>query len=256
MLKEERQQNILRQLGREGKVLATELSQTLNVSEDTIRRDLNELDEAGLIRRVHGGALIRSLPVVSFAARQKQATVAKAEIAQAALQFIRDGQVIILDGGTTTLQLARQLPADLHVTIITNSPPVAVALAEHSRVEVYILGGKLYKDGLTAIGLDTIETLGHFRADLGILGICSLHPEIGISVPNLEEASTKRAMIANSNQVIALATADKLNTAAPYLVGTLNQLTYLITEEIVTEEELEPYRKCGIKTISAISSGK
>src|SRR6185503_630711 len=128
MLTAERRQQILEALRRDGKVLATELSAALNVSEDTIRRDLRELAEAGLLQRVHGGALPRSPASASYIARQSQAPSAKAAIARAAVQLLRSGQVIVLDGGTTTLQIAQQLPIDLRATIITNSPPIAVAL--------------------------------------------------------------------------------------------------------------------------------
>src|SRR2546425_11319036 len=118
MLTAERRQHILETLRREGKVLATELSEALHVSEDTIRRDLRELSEAGLLQRVHGGALPRSPASASFAARQSQAPAAKEAIARAAAQLVHTGQVIILDGGTTTLLVAQRLPGDLRATVI------------------------------------------------------------------------------------------------------------------------------------------
>ena len=152
MLTAERRQQILETLRRDGKVLASELSAVLNVSEDTIRRDLRELAEAGLLQRVHGGALPRSPAAASFAIRQSQAPSAKAAIANAAAQLVRNGQVIILDGGTTTLQVAQRLPLDLRATIVTNSPPIAVALAEHPAVEVIVIGGRLLQDSLVTIG--------------------------------------------------------------------------------------------------------
>ncbi len=248
MLKEERHQLILEKLRNDGKVLATELSSLLNVSEDTIRRDLRDLAEANIIQRVHGGALLRA-PGTTYVNRQKQATVAKAEIAEAAVKLVRPEQVIILDGGTTTLEVARRLPLDLRATIITNSPPVAVALAEHVNIDVILLGGKLYKNSLVTVGIETVAALQSFRADLCLLGVCSLHPEIGISVPQREEAQVKRAMIASAAEVVGLATADKLNTAAPYIVGPLTELTYLITEQSVSAEILAPYRACGVTVI-------
>ncbi len=249
MLKEERQNHILQLLSQEGKALASELCTRLNVSEDTIRRDLNDLAEAGLIQRVHGGALLRSPATASYAVRQGQAATAKAEIAQAAVNLVRHGQVLILDGGTTTLQIAQRLPLDLQATVITNSPPVAIALTEHSNVTVYLIGGVLYKHSLTTVGVDAVEVLHGFRADLYMLGICSLHAEIGISVPNLEEARVKRAMIASSAEIVALASAEKLNTAAPYIVGPLTDLTHLITESSVSDEILAPYIRLGVTVI-------
>lgn len=249
MLKEERQQHILQLLRQEGKVLATELSRALNISEDTIRRDLNDLAEAGLIQRVHGGALLRSPATASYAIRQHQDATAKAEIAQAALQFVRDGQVIILDGGTTTLQVAQRLPHNLQATIITNSPPIAVALAGHPGVELYLIGGNLYKNSLTTVGVDAVQAFHSFRADLCLLGICSLHPDAGITVTYFEEARTKQAMIASSAEVVALASAEKLNTASPFVVGPITELTHLVTENATPDELLSAYQKLGITVV-------
>lgn len=249
MLTAERRQHILATLRRDGKVLASELSGALGVSEDTIRRDLRELSDAGLLQRVHGGALPRSPADASYIARQSQAPSAKAAIAQAAVQLLRPGQVILLDGGTTTLQVAQQLPIDLRATIVTNSPPIAVALAEHPEVEVIVIGGRLYKHSHVTIGAATIEALGAIHADICLLGVCSLHPEIGISVPQFEEAHVKRAMIAGAAEVVALASAEKLGTAAPYIVGPLSDLTHLVTERAVSDDLLAPYRAQGITVV-------
>src|SRR5215208_3207788 len=146
MLTEERRDAILERLQRDGRVVATELSSSLAVSPDTVRRDLRELDEAGLLRRVHGGALPAAVGARPYAARLEQAPAAKAAIARATSRIVRDGQVILLDSGTTTLEVARNLPPDLEATVITNSPPIAVALADHARVEVVVLGGMLVKN--------------------------------------------------------------------------------------------------------------
>jgi DeoR/GlpR family transcriptional regulator of sugar metabolism len=251
MLTAERRQHILATLRRDGKVLASELSAALGVSEDTIRRDLRELAEAGLLQRVHGGALPRSPASASFAARQSQAPAAKEAIARAAAQLLRDGQVIILDGGTTTLQVAQRLPVDLRATVVTNSPPIAVALAEHPQVEVVIVGGRLYKHSLVATGAGAVEALQAIRADICMLGVCSLHPQGGISVPDLEEAYVKRAMIAGAAEVVALASAEKLGTAAPYIVGPIGDLTHIVTECEVPGEALAAYRAQGITIICA-----
>jgi DeoR/GlpR family transcriptional regulator of sugar metabolism len=251
VLAAERRQQILDTLHRDGKVLASALSLALNVSEDTIRRDLRELDEAGLLQRVHGGAMPRSGGWADFSARQEQAPAAKEAIARAAAQLVRTGQVIILDGGTTTLQVARQLGRDLRATVVTNCPPIAVALAEHPHVEVVVVGGRLYKHSLVTTGAVTVAGLGAIRADVCMLGVCSLHPEFGISVPDLEEAHVKRAMIAGAAEVLALAAADKLGTVAPYRVGPLSDLTHLVTESGVPDEVLGPYRAAGLTVVCA-----
>jgi DeoR/GlpR family transcriptional regulator of sugar metabolism len=251
MLTEERRQLILERLHTDGKVVAAELSSSLAVSPDTVRRDLRELAEAGLLRRVHGGALPAAVGARSYSERREQAPAAKAAIAEATCRLLRDGQVILLDAGTTTLEVARHLRSDLHATVITNSPPIAVALAEHPSVEVSVLGGMLEKDSHALVGAATIEALGSIRADVLVLGVCSLHPEVGITVLELEESYVKRAMIANAAEVIAVSAADKLGSAAPYVVAPLDELTYLVTEDSLTSEQAAPYAALGIEVVRA-----
>jgi DeoR/GlpR family transcriptional regulator of sugar metabolism len=250
MLTAERRQFIMEILRREKKVLSSELSLTLKVSEDTIRRDLRELAEAGLLQRVHGGALLASPVTASYADRQKQAPKEKEAIAKAAAKLVCPGQVVILDGGTTTLQVTRHLPLDLQATVVTNSPPIAIALAEHPQIEVVMLGGQLYKKALVNVGSVTIETLRMIRADLCMLGVCSLHLEVGISVSNLDEAHVKRAMISRSAEVVGLVTAAKLDKAAPYIVESIHALTYLVTSPIVSNEMLASYKDLGLSLVS------
>jgi DeoR/GlpR family transcriptional regulator of sugar metabolism len=249
MLTAERRQFILELLQREKKVLSSDLSAVLKVSEDTIRRDLRELSELGLLQRVHGGALLTSPAIASYADRQKQAPKEKEAIARTAAKLLRPGQVVILDGGTTTLQVARHLPSDLHATIVTNSPPIAIALADHPHIEVVMLGGQLYKKALVNVGAATVEALRMIRADLCLLGVCSLHPDIGISVTNLNEAHVKRAMIARAAEVVGLVTAAKLDTAASYVVESIQALTYLVTAPTVTNEMLTAYKSLGLTVI-------
>jgi DeoR/GlpR family transcriptional regulator of sugar metabolism len=100
-------------------------------------------------------------------------------IARAAAKLVRPGQVVILDGGTTTLQVARQLPLDLEATVVTNSPPIALALAEHPLIKVVMLGGRLYKKALVNVGAEAIEAVSRIRADLYLSGMCSVHPGVG-----------------------------------------------------------------------------
>lgn len=251
MLTAERRQYILERLRREGRVLAPALSVALGVSEDTIRRDLREMAAEGLLQRVHGGALPRSPAATTYQARQEQAPAAKRAIAQAAARLVQPGQVVILDGGTTNVQVAQHLPPDLRATVVTNSPPVAAALAEHPLLEVIVLGGRLYKESLVAVGSATIEALHMIRADWCMLGVCSLHPEVGISTPDLEEVYVKQAMVASAADVVALASPEKIGTAAPYIVGPLSELTHLVTERSVPDDLLAPYAALGIAVMRA-----
>ena len=251
MLTAERRQVILEQLRREGKVTAADLSAALAVSPDTVRRDLQELAEMGFLRRVHGGALPPASGALPYTARREQAPAAKEAIARATCRLLRSGQVIVLDAGTTTLEVARQMPADLQATVVTNSPAIAVALVEHPNVEVTLLGGRVDKQAHATVGAATIEALRAIRADILVLGVCSLHPDIGITVTDLEETYVKRAMIATAAEVVAVSAADKLGSAAAFVVGPVEELTHLITERSSPQAQLDLYRSHGIEVVVA-----
>lgn len=249
LLAEERRSQILAALRRDGRVLAARLSQEYEVSDDTIRRDLDALAEMGLLQRVHGGALRPARITEDYGARQAEGAGAKEAIARATAALIHSGQVVILDGGTTTLAVAKHLAPDLAAKVITTSPPVAGALAAYPGVEVIIVGGELYRYAMVAVGADTVAALRGVRADVCVLGILALHPEIGISVIDQQEAAAKRAMIAGAACVVAPATAEKLGTVAPFVVAPPSALTHLVTEATVPEATLAPYRALGLTII-------
>ncbi|MDQ6806853.1 MAG: DeoR/GlpR family DNA-binding transcription regulator [Actinomycetota bacterium] len=251
MLTDERRSLILHRLHTQGRVLAADLTAELDVSSDTIRRDLRELDDAGLLRRVHGGALPRHGDASPFATRARRAPEAKASIARRAAAWVRTGQVVILDGGTTTLELARALPHELRASVITTSPPIAMALAEHPGLEVTVVGGKLRPNALVTVGAGAVEALRVIRADVVFLGVCGLHPEIGVTTEDLEERHVKAAMIDGAAEVVALADHDKLGTAMPIVVAPLSAVTHLVTDADVDDEALAPYREVGIEVLRA-----
>src|SRR5438045_2058849 len=214
MLTAERRQAILEQVERDGRVVASELVTSLGVSEATVRRDLRDLAGQGLLHRVHGGALASAPPISSFTQRLEVSHEEKAALAEAALPLLVGARVIVLDGGTTTLALARRLPLFYDGTVVTNSPPVASALANHPKAGVMLVGGRLQKDSQVAVGAAAVAAFHAVRADICVLGICSLHPDVGVTTPDDEEAYVKRAMVASPGEVIALATADKLRTSS------------------------------------------
>jgi DeoR/GlpR family transcriptional regulator of sugar metabolism len=249
MLTAERRQAILGRLERDGKVVASELVAALGVSEDTVRRDLRELAAAGHLLRVHGGALPPPPAAASFTQRLHVAPEAKAHLAEAALPLLEGANVVLLDGGTTALELARRLPPERDCTVLTNAPPVAAALASHPRVEVVLIGGRLLKEAQVAVGSATVDALRQVHADACVLGICSLHPELGVTATDHDEAAVKRAMVQASAEVIALATADKLRTMSPWFVAPLADVTHLVTDagEDVTAE----YAAAGVSVVHA-----
>jgi DeoR/GlpR family transcriptional regulator of sugar metabolism len=248
VLTAERRQAILARVEREGRVVASELVTSLGVSDDTVRRDLRDLAEQGLLQRVHGGALASAPPIGSFTQRLEVSREKKAALAEAALPLLVGARVIVLDGGTTTFELARRLPLLYDGIVVTNSPPVASALANHPKAEVVLIGGRLLKDAQVAVGAAAVEAFRTVRADICVLGICSLHPDVGVTSPDGEEASVKRAMVASAGEVIALATADKLRTASPWVVAQLADIDHLVTDG--AGELSRPYTLAGIDVVA------
>ena len=251
MLTDERRSLILDRIRNHGRVLAADLTAELGVSVDTIRRDLRELDDAGLLRRVHGGALPRHGDASPFAARARRAPEAKASIARRAAECVRDDQIIVLDGGTTTLEVARALRDDLRAHVITTSPPIALALADHPGLEVTVVGGTLRPNALVTVGAAAVEALRVVRADVVFLGVCGLHPEIGVTTEDLEERHVKAAMIEGAAEVVALADHDKLGTAMPVVVAPMSAVTRLVTDADVDDAAVAPYADLGIEVVRA-----
>ena len=249
MLKHERFQVILTQLGQDQKVLLGDLSSILNVSEDTIRRDIKKLSDQGLLKAVRGGAIPHSPGPHHLKDTIQCCREQKKLIADKAIEFLRDGQVVLFDGGTSALLIAGSLPRDIRLTVITNSFRIASILEEHEYVEVLFAGGRLFKNSFVTIGNDAIQFFKKFRADLCFLGICSIHPELGVTVPDFEEGEVKTAMINSSQKVVALATIDKLGTAEAYRVCETEKLSFIITDYAETLTDLEIYQKMGITVI-------
>lgn len=248
MLKEERLDYILKKLQTDHKVLQTELSTDLQVSEDTVRRDLESLAQNGQLIKVRGGAIPHSPNPYSFKERIQYHEDDKKHIASKALTYLHNGQTIILDGGTSTLMLAKLFPANLHIRVITNSVPIVAQLIEHPVIEVIFTGGLIGKDSRTAGGMDTIRMLEKLRADICFLGICSLHPDAGVTGLDLGEADVKSAMVGSANKTIALATSDKMGTAEPFKVCDITGLDTIITDN-PDLPSLKPYINLGIQVI-------
>lgn len=235
---EERQKYILETLAAVGRVSTTDLSVRFEISEDTARRDLREMAAAGLVQRVHGGALPVSPAGEPFAKRYRIASEEKARLAQRAVELISPGQLLIMDGGTTNLELARRLPRDLTVTIVTNSPRIAIETSDHAWVEVIVLGGVFDKRSQMMLGARVLEELAKIRADLCFLGMHGIHSEFGLTTTGFDEATIKTAMMRASAEVVALVTADKFGTAAAYNFGTVTELECIVAEKTAAVQSL------------------
>lgn len=251
MLTTERKALIQEVLRRDGRLVAKAFSQELGVSEDTIRRDLRELAGEGLLQRVHGGALPASPAVADFAEREQAAAPIKAALGRAAAGLIRPGQIVFLDGGTTNVQLARHLPRDLKATVVTHSPSIAVELARHPTVEVEMIGGRLFKHSIVAVGSASAEAISRIRIDAYFMGVTGLHLETGATTGDGEEAAIKRMIARQSAETIVLATREKLGAASAFGIVPLAEITTLVTEAGLPDPLLEAFR---IPNLSLVQS--
>jgi DeoR/GlpR family transcriptional regulator of sugar metabolism len=247
MLTSQRKRLILEQLARQGQVLSKDLSTQFDVSEDTIRRDLRELAASGELQRVHGGALPASGATATFAERQALNIDSKKYVAKKGAELISSGQVVIVDGGTTTAELVNYLPRDLDITVVTHSPGIALALVEHPLIEVILIGGKLFKHSVVTTGTAAIEGIAAIQADLFFMGVTGVHPLAGLTTGDYEEASVKRAFSRRAAETIVLVSAEKVNAASPFVIGELS-----LASTMVVEEGIEPGLEHALKEAGVV----
>ncbi len=251
MLTTHRKQQILMLLKRNGQVIAKDVSQSMGVSEDTIRRDLRELAQEGRLQRVHGGALPASPALADFAGRELITPEGKVAIGQAAARMIQPGQVVILDGGTTARQVARHIPLELQAAVITHSPTIALELVNHPNIDVILIGGRLFKHSVVAVGAAAIEAIAQIHADIYFMGVTGIHPLTGLTTGDYEEAAVKRALSHAAAETIVLASSEKLNAASRYAVVPLSEISRIITERAVPRALTRPYEKLKIAVTRA-----
>lgn len=230
MLAAQRRDLLLDRLRTDGRIIAKDLAVELGLSEDSIRRDLRDLAAAGLCQRVYGGALPVSPAIADYAARQDVEVTGKQRVAAAAATLIRPGSTAILDGGTTTLAVVHALPLDLRATVVTHSPTVASALVDHRDVEVFLIGGRLFKHSMVACGAAAVESARGVHADLFLLGVTGVHPEAGLTTGDADEAAMKRALARQAADTYVLASSEKIGAASRFAVLPLSEVAGVITD--------------------------
>jgi DeoR/GlpR family transcriptional regulator of sugar metabolism len=246
MLTRQRKHLILQALRRDGQVVARALSEELEVSEDTVRRDLRTLAREGALLRVHGGALPASPAAVDLGGRAKLSPEEKSALGRAAAALVEPGQVVFIDGGTTTLQMARALPADLRATVVTHSPTIAAELVTHPTIELVLVGGRIFKHSGVAVGAAALQAIRDVHADTYFMGVTGLHIEHGLSTGDLEEAHIKRALIHSAAETVVLLTADKLGVASPYVIAPVQAISTVLVSGAAPAAALKALRKLGI----------
>ncbi len=249
MLKKERQAYILHQVNLHNKVLSSSLCAEIHVSEDTIRRDLQELAEEGKIIKVHGGALSPSFNHVYFPTNGVYSQTQKRTIAQKAISLISNGMFVLTSGGTTIIEMARVLPPQLKATFISGSIPAILEYMHHPNIEVILIGDKISKNSKITVGAQAIARIKEVKADICFLGTNAIDLEHGITDNDWEVVQLKKAMIESSKKVVCLSIAEKINSVQPIRVCGLGEIDMLITELTPDDPILRPYIDAGVKVI-------
>lgn len=229
-------------------VTIEELCSKLNVSKATIRRDLKELEQNNKLIRTHGGALAiqdNKVPEPTFKVRKNWDIEEKNRIAEAACKYIKPGEVIILDSGTTTLQLAKKMGSFKNITVVTNDIIIAMELSQNKDIDLIVIGGKLRKDFYTLTGIFTEMVLKNIRVDKCFIGADAIDIEFGLMNYNTEEIPVKKLMLTSSREKYALCDHSKFDAVALANICPMDGVNKIITGTETSTETIEKFKKAG-----------
>jgi len=251
LLKVERQSYIRKLVEDEGRAAVPDLSAHFDVSEATIRRDLEELDGKGWVRRTHGGAVraeraSKEPPMVQRKSEQKNE---KQQIGKAAANIVKEGQTIFFGSGTTVLEVVIHLPEDIKLTVITNSLPVVNHLADYPNVELIVIGGMLRHNELSMVGHIAEHAVREFRADIVIIGMHAIDSHHGFTNDYLPETMTDRAILGIAPKVIVVADHTKFGRVSSVLVATVTAAHMLITDQKAPKDSIQEMRELGVEVL-------
>lgn len=249
----ERHQQILATARADGRVDVNRLAEDLDVTPETIRRDLTVLERHGLVRRVHGGAIpVERLGFEpGIADREGRFAGEKERIAKAALDELPDGGAVIFDAGTTTVRLAELLPLDRELTVVTHALPVAMVLATRPGITLHLVGGTVRGRTLAAVGSWAERELADIHADVAFLGTNGLSVEHGLTTPDLAEAAVKRALVANARRTVVLTDHSKIGRVEFAHVVPLSAVDTVITDSGTDPELVDELEAAGPRVVTA-----
>ncbi len=230
MLKEERWQTILSEVALHNRVLLTDIAEQLDVSIDTVRRDVKELDSENKLRKVHGGAISLGYANISPQNTNTYALDEKIRIAEKALTMLRDNSVVFIDGGTTCLELARLIPPELHLTCFTVSLPVAMQLRSKPNVRLIFIGGEIDPAAQISTGASAIHNLSGIQVDYGFIGTGYVDALHGLTEFDWDIVQLKKAIVNASKKTVLLCISEKLNSQHRYKTCDINAINTMITE--------------------------
>ncbi|GHK02550.1 DeoR/GlpR family DNA-binding transcription regulator [Streptomyces sp. NPDC003753] len=249
----ERQQEILRLARDGGRVDVVSLAEEFQVTAETIRRDLKALDRAGLLRRVHGGAIPagRLDFEPDLAERESTAADEKDRIAKAALAELPSGGTMILDAGSTVARLAGAIPLDAQLTVVTHSLPTAARLADHPGIQLHLVGGRVRHRTRAAVDAWALRAYGEIRADVVFIAANGFSADHGLTTPDLAEAAVKRAAIRAARRVVLLADSSKHGQEQFARFGNLGDVDLLITDSGLSPEDATAIERGGTEVVRA-----
>lgn len=257
MYAEERQRTIVNLALRYDRVSVAELAQRFQVTTETIRRDLDVLDRRGILRRVHGGAVVAdnvSLVETAVTDREPAFVAQKTRIAQVALQYlpVAGGATVLFDSGTSVARLAAAVPPGSIGTVVTNSVPVASQLAlANGGTQVHLLGGRVRGITQATVGGETIDALARMRCDVAFIGTNGISLRHGLSTPDPDEAAVKRAMVGAARKVIVLADSSKVGVELLVTFASLSDIDVLITDSGISDNDRVELTNAGMEVVIA-----
>ncbi|MFC9470499.1 DeoR/GlpR family DNA-binding transcription regulator [Streptomyces coelicoflavus] len=249
----ERQQEILRLARDGGRVDVVSLAEEFQVTAETIRRDLKALDRAGLLRRVHGGAIPAGRLDFEPGLAERESTAAdeKDRIAKAALAELPVEGTLILDAGSTVARMAAAIPPESSLTVVTHSLPIAARLADHPGIQLHLVGGRVRHRTHAAVDAWALRAYGEIRADVAVLAANGFSVEHGLTTPDLAEAAVKRAALTAARRVVLLADSSKYAQEHFARFGALSDVDLLITDNGLTPEDAGDLERAGTEVVRA-----
>jgi DeoR family transcriptional regulator, fructose operon transcriptional repressor len=255
MYAEERQQAIARLVTQRGRVSVNQLAREYAVTTETVRRDLSTLERMGLVRRVHGGVVPpASLSLIEAGLRERDQvnTESKERIARAALDLLPpSGGAILLDAGSTTNRLASMLPPETELTVFTHAVPIAACLAGQRQIDLRLLPGRVRPTTQAAVGAETVAALSELRVDVAFVGTNGVTIDRGLTTPDPDEASVKRALIAGGRRVVALADASKFRVETAVRFAATGEIDVLVTDSGVASTDRRALVTAGVEVVVA-----
>lgn len=253
MFAEERQRRILEQLRQRGKVTVEELTLEFRVSPPTIRTDLTRLEEQGLLRRTHGGAIAigNTLYEPPYSERAVLRQVEKRAIARAAVAFVHEGETVLLDAGTTCYEIALLLKEFRALTVVTNSLATAQALTENDGIQTLLIGGTVQTRRRATMGALAARFLDPFQCDCAFVAFSGVHPEAGFTVIDFDAAQIKEKMLSKAKLAIAVADSSKIGQIAFACVAPLTAASLFLTDDGIVTEDRTALEEAGLRVVVA-----